>query len=170
MAEQAPDDAALALHRVEVAVAVAASDRQPGDEVVEHEVVQDDDTGPAAQRVDDPAVRVGVVADVVEREVGAARRPRAPAPDDLDVEALAQRGQEERGVVGDARALRRHRAEVGDLHASRRSMQPSQVTRAASSCPAAPNASASPGCSRSQPAAAASAGASGAVTSPVRGR
>ena len=43
MAEQAADDAALALHRVEVAVAVAAADREPGDEVVEDEVVQDDD-------------------------------------------------------------------------------------------------------------------------------
>ena len=50
---------------------------------------------------------------------------------------------------------------VGDLHESRRSMQLSQVTRAASSCPAAPNASASPRCSRSQPAASASAGALG---------
>ena len=76
VAEQPADDAALALHRVEVAVAVAPADRQPGDEVVEDELVQDDDARPLAQRVDDPAVRVRVVADVVEREVGAARRAR----------------------------------------------------------------------------------------------
>ena len=72
MPEQAADHAALPLHRVEVAVPVAAADRQPGDEVMEDEVVQDDDAGPLAQRVDDPAVRVRVVADVVERDVGAA--------------------------------------------------------------------------------------------------
>ena len=41
--EQAADDAALALHRVEIAVAVAPADRQPRDEVVQDEVVQDDD-------------------------------------------------------------------------------------------------------------------------------
>jgi len=69
--EQAADNAALALHRVEVAVAVAPADRQPGDEVVEDEVVQDDDAGTSPERLDDPAVRVRVVADVVEREVGA---------------------------------------------------------------------------------------------------
>ena len=59
-------------------MAVAAADRQPRDQVVEDEVVQDDDAWPLAQRIDDPAVRVGVVADVVEGEVAArrARRPR----------------------------------------------------------------------------------------------
>ena len=76
MAEQAADDAVLALHRVEVAVPVAAADRHPGDEVVEDEVVEDDDAGSAAQRVDDPAVRVRVVADVVERDVAPAARGR----------------------------------------------------------------------------------------------
>ena len=72
-ASSLPDDSVLALHRVEVAVAVAAADRHPGDEVVDDEVVQDDDARPPAQRVDDPGVSVGVVADVVERGVGAAR-------------------------------------------------------------------------------------------------
>ena len=67
-AEQAPDDPVLALHRVEVAVPVAPADRHPGDEVVEHEVVEHDDAGRASQGVDDPAVRVRVVADVVERD------------------------------------------------------------------------------------------------------
>ena len=69
MAEQAPDDAALALHRVEVAVAVAAADRQPRDEMVEHEVVQHDDPGRAPQRLDDPAVSLRIVADVVDAEI-----------------------------------------------------------------------------------------------------
>ena len=75
MAEQPADDAALALHRVEVAVAVAAADREPGDEMVEHEVVQHDEPGRAPQRLDDPAVRLGIVADVVDAELGPARRP-----------------------------------------------------------------------------------------------
>ena len=82
--EQPAGDAELALHRVEVAAAVAAADRDPGDQVVQHVLVQHDDAGPLAQRVDDPAVRVGVVADVVERDVRgrralarlARRRPR----------------------------------------------------------------------------------------------
>ena len=43
VAEQPADDAALPLHRVEVAVAVAPADRQARDEVVQDEVVQDDD-------------------------------------------------------------------------------------------------------------------------------
>ena len=56
---------------------VLAADRDPGDEVVDDEVVQDDDAGPPPQRVDDPAVRVRVVADVVERDVRG-DRPRPP--------------------------------------------------------------------------------------------
>ena len=40
---EASDDAVLALHRVEVAVPVAATDRDPRHEVVEDEVVQDDE-------------------------------------------------------------------------------------------------------------------------------
>ena len=41
--EQAAGEAGVALHRVEVAVAVAAAERDAGDEVVEDEVVEDDD-------------------------------------------------------------------------------------------------------------------------------
>ena len=66
VAQQSSDQAGFALHRIEVRGGVAARKRDPGDEVVEDEVVQDDDAGPAAKRVDDPAVRIGVVADVVE--------------------------------------------------------------------------------------------------------
>ena len=136
--EQAADDAAFPLHRVEVAVAVAAADRQTRDEVVKDEVVQDDDAGPLAERLDDPAVCVRVVADVVERDIGAAGGPRPAALDDLDADPLAQRRQEMGAVVGDPRPFRRHRAVVGDLHESSVSMQVSQVTRAASARPAWP--------------------------------
>ena len=72
--EQPPGDAEVALHRVEVAAAVAAADRDPRDQMVQHELVHDDDAGALPERVDDPAVRVGVVADVVERDVGGGAR------------------------------------------------------------------------------------------------
>ena len=77
--EEPTDHAALALHCVEVAVTVAPPDRQTGDEVMEDEVVEHDDAGPPPQRLDDPAVRIRVVADVVETASaprGARFRPR----------------------------------------------------------------------------------------------
>ena len=85
MREQATRDAGVALHRGEIARPVLAADCQPGHEMVEDEVVQHDDPGTPPQRFDDPAVRLGVVADVVERNVaGAGTRPAAA--DDLDVD------------------------------------------------------------------------------------
>ena len=137
-----PGDAEVALHRVEVGAAVAAADRDPGDQVVEHELVQDDDARTVAERIDDPAVRLGVVADVVERDV----RVRGPLPGlgDHDLlDSLAERGQEQRRVVGDPRVGRRHRRVVGDLHESSASMQASQVIRSATAFPASPRARAS---------------------------
>ncbi len=107
------------------------SDRHPGDEVVDDEVVQHDDAGAAAQRVDDPAVRVRVVADVVERDVGVADRPRATGAHDLDVDEPLERRDQQCGVVGDPARRGRQRREVRDLHstaASRRSMHASHVT------------------------------------------
>ena len=77
-------------------MAVAAPDREPGDEMMKHEVVQHDESRGAAQRLDDPAVRLGVVADVVDAEVGPARRLLRAARDDDDVAPLPQRGQQER--------------------------------------------------------------------------
>ena len=77
--EQAADDAVLVLHRVEVGVSVATADGHPRHEVVKHEVVEDDDTGLSAERIDDPGVCIRVVSDVVERHVrspGALLRPR----------------------------------------------------------------------------------------------
>ena len=133
----------LALHRVEVPVAVASSDGDAGDEVVQHEVVEDDDAGSAAQRVEDPAVRVGVVADVVDGEVGSARRAFRTALDDVDVDVLAERRQQQCRVVGDPDCLRRHRREVGDLHASSLPIARSHVTSSATAFPAPPNAAAS---------------------------
>ena len=139
MREQPPDDAVLALHRVQVPVAVPPADRHPGHEVVHHEVVEDDDARPPAEGVDDPGVGVGVVADVVERDVRVARRAGAPRSlHDAQVDALAQRGQEQRAVVGDARLLRRQRREIRQLHASSRSIARSQVTSAAIAFPARP--------------------------------
>src|SRR6266511_3959679 len=69
VSEQPPFDPRFPLHRVEVALAVAAAEREPRHEMVEHELVQHDHARPAAQGVDDPAVRVRVVPDVVERHV-----------------------------------------------------------------------------------------------------
>ena len=118
MAEQAPDDAALALHRVQVAVPVAAADREAGNEVVEDEVVQDDDAGPLPQRLDDPAVRVRVVADVVEVDVDVTQTQQAAPADRDDLDAPFERRQEEGAVVSDPRAVGRERRVVGDLHDS----------------------------------------------------
>ena len=103
--DQTPEHARIALHCVEVAVPVPAPDRKPGDQVVQYEVVQDDDPAAPPQRGDDPAVGVGVVADVVERDVGAPRRPPPAAADDVDLETPLQLGQEQRAVVGDPRSL-----------------------------------------------------------------
>ena len=111
--------------------------------MVQHEVVQDDDPGVAPERVDDPAVRVRVVSDVVEGEIGAARRLLAPAAHDREVDPLPQRRHEEGAVVGDAALLGRHRREVGDPHASSLAIARSQVTSAASALPARPSAAAS---------------------------
>ena len=63
--DQAAGDAGIALHRSEVTGPVLASDGQAGNEVVQHEVMQDDDSGVAAQGLDDPAVGFRIVADVV---------------------------------------------------------------------------------------------------------
>ena len=103
--------------------------------------MQHDDARALAQRIDDPAVRVRVVADVVERDVGGGR-PLARLGDD-DLDALAQRRQEQRRVVGDPRARRRQRRVVGDLHERSASTQASQVTRSAIAWPAPPHAFAS---------------------------
>ena len=167
MGEQAADDTMTPLHRVEVAVPVAAADGHAGDEVVQDEVVEHDEPRRPPERVEDPTVRVGVVADVVDGEIGAARRSLRAALHDLDRDVLPERREQQRRVVRDPRGLRGHRREVRDLHESSLAIARSQVTSPASAFPAAPNAAASSSWSRSQAAACPIAGASGATTSPV---
>jgi hypothetical protein len=147
VAEQATHDAGVTVERLEVAKPVADPERGARDQVVQHEVVQDGDALPLLERFQDPAVGLGVVADVVERDV-AARPPACRAADDLDLDPLAKRRQEQRAVVGDARALRRQRRVVGDLHPSSRSIAASHVTRSATALPARPHSCPSLGWSR----------------------
>ena len=106
--EQASGNSSVAFHRREIAVTVLPADREPGDEVVQDEVVQDDDTRPSSQRIDDPAVRLRIVADVKQRDVRC-DRAGASAPDDLELDEAAECRQEQRGVVGDPGPLRRER-------------------------------------------------------------
>ena len=164
--QQASRNAGVALHRSEVAVAVLPPDRQSRDEMVEDEVVQDDHSRPSSQRIDDPAVRFRIVADVVERDVGG-HGARASAPHDHDLHELLERRQQQRGVVGDPRPLWRQRRVIRDPHASRRAIVSSQDTRRAISFPACPHAFASSTWSRSHEQASARAAACGSITSPV---
>ncbi len=91
--EQPAGDAELTLHRVEIRAAVAPPDRDPGDQVVQDVLMQHDETATLTERIDDPAVSVRVVADVVERDVG---RGRAFAGlSEHNVDALAERRQQE---------------------------------------------------------------------------
>ena len=122
-ASSLPDQPGLALHRRQVAGRVAARERQTDDEVVEDELVEDDDPRPPAQRLDDPAVRLGVVADVVEPDVRLRLAAEPAGAGDRDLDALGERRQQQRGVVGDPGAGRRQRAVVGDLHVARRSAE-----------------------------------------------
>jgi hypothetical protein len=117
MGEQPADHAVLTLHRVEVAVAVAAADRHAGDEMVEDEVVEHDEAGRPPEGVEDPAMGIRVVADMVNGEVDTAWRPLRPALDDRDIDMPSKRRQQQRGVVRDPRRLGRHRREVRDPHA-----------------------------------------------------
>jgi hypothetical protein len=81
--------------------------------VVEDDLVEDDDARASEQRLDDPVVRVRVVADVVERDVG--RRRPAAAPANTDGHPRAEFGQEDGAVIRDAGAFRRERRVVGDF-------------------------------------------------------
>jgi len=99
MRQQAARNAGVAFHGSEIAVPVLPADRQSCDQMVEDEVVQDDHSRPASQRVDDPAVRFRIVADVVERDVGG-HGPCASAPHNRELNELPERRQQQRGVVG----------------------------------------------------------------------
>src|SRR3954454_11388963 len=80
---------------------------------MKNEVVEDDDARTLAQPLEDPAVHLDVVPDVVQRDVAARA---AVARRNVDLDARAERGHEKCGVVGDARPLWRHRAVVRDPH------------------------------------------------------
>src|SRR5438094_3732325 len=164
--EQTSGNAGVALHGSEIAVAVLPADRQPCDEVVEDEVVEDHHARPSFQSVDDPAVCFRIIADVVERNVGR-NGPRASASHEDDLHELAQRGQKQHRVVGYPGPFWRQRRVIGNPHASRRAIVSSQDTRRAISFPARPHARASSTWSRSQEHASASAAARGSITSPV---
>ena len=141
MREQPADDPGVLLHRVQIALRIAAPERHPRDEVVEDEIVQDDHPGSLPERVHDPGVRLGVVADVVEADVRSARRLLRSSADDGDVQSLLERREQQRAVVGDSRALRGQRGEVRDpQEASSRSTTASHVTRSAVCLPARPRA------------------------------
>src|SRR5262245_30278687 len=121
----------------------------------------------APQDVVDPAVCVGVVADVVQRHVRPARQPLGSPGHDRDLDPFFERRQQQGAVVGDTRALGRKRAEVGDLHGlSSRSMTWSHVTRSATCLPERPQARALFGFAASQAHASATAAGLGSQTKP----
>jgi hypothetical protein len=72
---------------------------------MEYEVVQHERRPAAvASASDDPAVGLGIVADVVEGDVRG-NRTRAAAAHDLDLDQPAEGGQQQGGVVRNARTL-----------------------------------------------------------------
>ncbi|HEU0318661.1 MAG TPA: hypothetical protein VFR49_15095 [Solirubrobacteraceae bacterium] len=91
MGEHSPYGARLSLHRVEIPASVAPAQSHAGHQMMEDEIVQNDDAGPAAECLHDPAVRDRVVADVVERYVSSPAMPASPSPDNGDVDPLGQR-------------------------------------------------------------------------------
>ena len=109
----------------------AGSERAVAHQVVEDVLVEHDDAGMSAGVVVDLRVVPGVVAELVDRDA-IVRRPvlaeatqrqstaqrrgasLGVAGEDLELEALGERGEEERGVVGDAASLRRQRREHRD--------------------------------------------------------
>jgi hypothetical protein len=107
VAEEPPREPVLALESVQVAAGVAARERQSGDEMMEYEVVQDDDPGAPAELGHDPAMRVGVVADMVEVEIGVGSPSKATAARDRHVDALPELGQEQSAVIRDPGLRRR---------------------------------------------------------------
>src|SRR5439155_25554375 len=132
------------------------------------ELVQHDDAGAGAERVDDPAVRLGIVTDVVERDIGPRCPPEAAGAGDLDLDVLAQLGHEEGAVVGDPGARSRSRRVVRHPHDKSLAIVSSHETRSASAFPATPHAFASSGWTRSHEHASAMSAARGSQTSPVR--
>jgi len=86
--EHSPNSTGLSLHRVEIPASVAAAESHTGHQMMEDEIVQNDDAGPAAESLHNPAVRDRVVADVVERYVSSPARTARASPHDGDVDPL----------------------------------------------------------------------------------
>ena len=126
-------------HLVEVEAHVAALPREPEEEVLQREVVEDDDARVRAHGVEDARVVPVVVAHVVDGRVELAQRrerggvapvvahrealdePLVRRPEALDEERhLGARRREVRqqllAVIRDPRALGPQRAEVGETH------------------------------------------------------
>ena len=144
--EQPSDHSGVLLHRVEVAgascLARSSFRRRDGGGRSRGERRR-----PAPlERVDDPRVRLGAVSDVIEGDIGSARRVASSPRDDDDVEPLSKRREQERAVVGDPRAFRREGREVRDLQELRsRSTTASHVMRSAVRFPERPHARACSG-------------------------
>ena len=96
MREQPSGNPGIAFHRREIAVPVLAADGQPGDEMVKHEVVEDDYARSPLQSVDNPAVRFRMVADVKERDVSCDGRvlPRRTSSISTSLESAGSRSAE----------------------------------------------------------------------------
>ena len=88
MRDEPTDDARVSLHRVQVAVGVTPAEGQARNQMVENKVVENDDPAVPPERLDDPAVRFCVVADVIEGDVCAAWRATRSATNDLDVDSF----------------------------------------------------------------------------------
>src|SRR5437763_14773565 len=71
--EQPPDDPSVSKHRRAIALGVAATYGQSGDQVVDHEVVQHDRARAAAQRLEDPSMPLRTAGDVADGEVDVPR-------------------------------------------------------------------------------------------------
>jgi hypothetical protein len=101
------------LDRVEVALRIAASEHERGKELVKRDLVQHDDSGPPVQRLQDPAVSVRIVSEVIEangRAVGVAAPPNDPY-----VYSPPESREQLGAVIRDTGTLRRKGREVGDL-------------------------------------------------------
>src|SRR5215211_7499326 len=122
--------------------------------MMQNELVQDDHGGNpvrvAAHEVEDPAVGIRVVANMVDSDVDSAWQPPGSPAHGLDVCPPLERRQQQAAVVGDPRTLGRKRRDVGDVHERSAPTTESQVSRSARPLPAWPRSRATAGCSANQ--------------------
>jgi len=84
--EQPTDHTCFSLHRVQIGAPVSPPEGDARNQVVDDEVVEDDDARPSPERIDDPAVGVGVVTHVVQGDVRAAESALPSRRHDLDLD------------------------------------------------------------------------------------